>query len=299
MNLSEIRKKAQQEKAGKVEVPAFTSAGIAPVDEAETAAGPEELASEDFGSHDIAEIPSPPLTSPEAASPQVFNKTEQEKAGGAPAEEEGTAEVSEEPAPEVFEDHNVAEIPRVPLTSPEARYAQTFDPLALLLAGRANVRNDVDMQSAELFKEHDDAEFQELLCFKVADEKYAVNIMEIKEIIKPREATEVPRVPPYVSGVLSLRGIIIPIINLRMRLGHAVVEVAGKERIIVVKKGEEFCGVMVDEVIQVVRIAQASIEPPPAVLDGIDRDFVEGIGRFDGQILILLNLARVIDLDLY
>jgi purine-binding chemotaxis protein CheW len=122
--------------------------------------------------------------------------------------------------------------------------------------------------------------------------------MEIKEIIKPREVTEVPRVPFYVSGVLSLRGIIIPVFNMHKRLGHAVVQDSGKERIIVVKKGEEFCGVMVDEVIQVVRISPATIEPPPAVLDGIDRDFIGGIGRFDDQMLILLNLEKVLDLTL-
>jgi len=67
-----------------------------------------------------------------------------------------------------------------------------------------------------------------LLCFKVADEKYAVNIMEIKEIIKPRDLTEVPRVPPYVSGVLSLRGIIIPVFNMHKRLGHGFVKIPAK-----------------------------------------------------------------------
>jgi purine-binding chemotaxis protein CheW len=145
----------------------------------------------------------------------------------------------------------------------------------------------------------DDTEFQELLCFRVAAEKYAVNIMEIKEIIKAREVTEVPRVPDYVTGVLSLRGIIIPVFNMHKRLGHAVVQESGKERIIVVKKGDEFCGVLVDEVIQVARLAAASIEPPPAVLEGIDRDFVNGIGRFDGQMLILLNLGKILDLNLF
>jgi purine-binding chemotaxis protein CheW len=244
MNLSEIRKKAQLEKAGSAEVPVSTPC-IAPAEGAGIAAGAVEAAPEDLVNLDIAEIRLAPLTSTEAPSPQVF------------------------------------------------------DPLALLLAGRAIARSDGGMQTADLFSEHDGADFQELLCFRVADEKYAINIMEIKEIIKPREVTEVPRVPPYVSGVLSLRGIIIPVFNMHKRLGHVVMKVSGKERIIVVKKGEEFCGVMVDEVIQVVRISFATIEPPPAVLDGIDRDFVDGIGRFDGHMLILLNLEKVLDLNLF
>ena len=188
---------------------------------------------------------------------------------------------------------------RRPSPRPKQSPLPVFDPLALLLAGRAIGRSDAGMQSVDLDIENDGEDFQELLCFRVAEEKYGVNIMEIKEIIKPREVTEVPRVPPYVSGVLSLRGIIIPVFNMHKRLGHAVAQESGKERIIVMKKGEEFCGVMVDEVIQVVRISSATIEPPPAVLDGIDRDFVGGIGRFDGQMLILLNLEKVLDLNLF
>lgn len=66
----------------------------------------------------------------------------------------------------------------------------------------------------------------------------------------------------------------------------------------VIKKGEEFCGVLVDEVVQVVRIAASSIEQPPAVLDGIDRDFVAGIGRHAGMMLILLNLHNILDVNL-
>jgi len=66
----------------------------------------------------------------------------------------------------------------------------------------------------------------------------------------------------------------------------------------VVNMGEEFCGVLVDEVIQVAKLDAAAIEPPPAVLEGIDRDFVEGIGNFDGKMLILLNLKKILDMNL-
>lgn len=175
-----------------------------------------------------------------------------------------------------------------------------FDPLSVLLAGRDSGCGEEEMLlTSSVRPEHAGGEFQEYLCFRVADEKYAVNIMDLKEIIKPREVTEVPRVPGFVSGILSLRGIIIPVFDLRKRLGLARVGETGKERIIVVKKGEEFCGVLVDEVIQVVRIAGSTLEPPPAVLDGIDRDFVSGIGRFDRQMLILLNLEKILDVTLF
>ncbi|HEX8960473.1 MAG TPA: chemotaxis protein CheW [Geobacteraceae bacterium] len=174
----------------------------------------------------------------------------------------------------------------------------TFNPLAVLLAGRESALGDEPEPEDGAAVEAAGEQLQEFLCFRVSSEIYAINIMDIKEIIKPREVTEVPRAPAFVSGVLSLRGIIIPIFNMRLRLGLPVVEKSARERIIVLKKSEDFFGILVDEVIQVVRIAATSIEKPPAVLDDIDRDFVSGIGRFDGQMLIVLNQEKILDLTI-
>jgi purine-binding chemotaxis protein CheW len=183
---------------------------------------------------------------------------------------------------------------------PEAPQPDDFDPLALLMAGRAAARGcDDTAPSEETATEEEGAGYHELLCFRVAAERYAVDIMEIREIIKPREVTEVPRMPPFVNGVLSLRGIIIPVFNMRERLGHASSEASGKERVIVLNRGEESCGVLVDEVIQVARLEADSIEPAPAVLEGIDRDFVKGIGRIEERMLILLNMDKILDIDLH
>lgn len=189
------------------------------------------------------------------------------------------------------------ERPVLPVTAAETASRQ-FDPLAQLLEGRETAGCDDDavfMTAAAT----ETREFQEFLCFRVAEENYAVNIMEIKEIIKPREVTEVPRVPRFVIGILSLRGIIIPVYDMRQRLGFTPREQTGKSRIIVVKRQDEFSGLMVDEVVQVVRIETASIEPPPAVLDGIDREFVNGLGRFGAQMLILLNMEKILDISLH
>ena len=111
-----------------------------------------------------------------------------------------------------------------------------FDPLAVLLEGRerAGCADEAFLELTSVL-ESDVRDSQELLCFRVFSEEYALNIMDIKEIIKPREVTEVPRVPSFVSGVLSLRGIIIPVFDMRIRLGLAGGERSDKERIIVVK----------------------------------------------------------------
>jgi purine-binding chemotaxis protein CheW len=188
----------------------------------------------------------------------------------------------------------------------ESRFARiveaapdNFDPLAVLIAGRTVLHEDEarpDQTGIAAYSSGED--FQEFLCFRVSSEIYAINIMAIKEIIKPREATDIPRAPGFVSGILSLRGIIIPIFDMRLRLGLPEGEKSVRQRIIVVKKGEEFIGLVVDEVTQVVRIASASVEKPPAVLDGIDRDFVGGIGRYNGQMLILLNQEKILDISL-
>ena len=179
------------------------------------------------------------------------------------------------------------------------RHLPEFDPLAVILAGREESSWDDDvLVGVDLPVTPQDSDLLELLCFRVANERYAINIMEIKEIIKPRDITEVPRVQPFISGILSLRGIIIPVFDMRVRLGLEGDPGGNRRRIIVVRKGEEYCGVLVDEVVQVVQIDGQAIEQPPAVLDGIDRDFVGGIGRHDGRMLILLNLDKILDLSI-
>lgn len=173
-------------------------------------------------------------------------------------------------------------------------------PLEVILAGRDAAGCDENLPLVSEEHSHkvvDD--YQEYLCFRVSDEIYGINIMDIKEIIKPREVTEVPRSPSFVSGIISLRGIIIPIIDMLDRLGLQREKVTGRERVIVVRNGDVFSGLLVDEIIQVVHIANDCLEAAPAVLEGIDRDFVSGIGRADGRMIILLNLETIADIHLY
>lgn len=175
------------------------------------------------------------------------------------------------------------------------------DPLEILLDGRSAA----GCNEEELLTADDDQfvavteSYVEFLCIKVSDEIYGINIMDIKEIIKPRQVTEVPRAPSFVSGVISLRGTIIPVIDMLLRLGLTREKINGRERVVVIKNGDSFCGLMVDEVSQVVKIANDVIEPAPAILEGIDRDFVSGIGRADGKMVIILNLVSIADIHLF
>jgi len=140
---------------------------------------------------------------------------------------------------------------------------------------------------------------REVLAFLLGGEEYAVDIRRIREIIKTRPVTEVPRAPAFVLGIISVRGQVIPVIELRRRLRlPAPARAPGREArvLIVTRAGEDF-GLLVDEVRQVVRMRDSDIEPPPAMLGGggPEAEFISGIGRPWGErLLILLELDAVL-----
>lgn len=135
-----------------------------------------------------------------------------------------------------------------------------------------------------------------LLSFELGKETYAIPLTSIQQIIKIKDMTFVPRAPEYIAGVISLRGIVLPVFDLRLRLGLPAKEYARQTRIIVVIVDSITCGLIVDKVKEVVRVAEDSLEEPPAILGSVETDFLEAIGRFDGQMLILLNLQKVLAL---
>lgn len=306
MNLAEIRKKAVEARKPEIRETSGETADLAP-----------EVAADDrdaFGS-DGYESPEEeyfPEDAGDAARDEFagFELEEAELAPLAPAEEAPGEELSFMDEREFIpEDTDIKPFQNVPPPSidravsanaiPPATAVRhpAYDPVATLLAGRRAAVGEEEA-AADEERVHVSGDMEEYLCFKVADEEYALSIMDIKEIIKPREVTEVPRMPKFVSGVISLRGVIIPIIDIRLRLSLPVGKQTGRERILVLRTSAGYSGVLVDEVIQVVRLQQGDIEGPPAILDGIDREFVMGLGRFEQRMLILLNLDSILNLDL-
>ena len=155
---------------------------------------------------------------------------------------------------------------------------------------------DVLVSQREEVKENEEEQLQ-LLTFRLGGEEYALNIMDIKEIIRPKEATEVPKTPDYILGIISLRGTIIPIFDVSLRLGLTKSDSGPQNRIVVVKSSEHFFGLYVDSVVQVLDIPISKIEPPPEILGGVEGEFLRGIGRIDERLIILLNLERILKLD--
>lgn len=136
------------------------------------------------------------------------------------------------------------------------------------------------------------------LAFLLDDEEYALDIKQISEIIKVREFTEIPRSPEYILGIISLRGVVVPVFDLRCRLNLGAAEITANSRIVVCQSGDLTVGLLVDNINQVVNLDKDEVEPPPGVLSGLDREMVLGIGRYQERMVILLQLKHVLDVGL-
>jgi purine-binding chemotaxis protein CheW len=134
----------------------------------------------------------------------------------------------------------------------------------------------------------------EFLAFSLAGELYAVKIAYIAEILKPPPITEVPRAPHNVIGVVSVRGRLVTILDLRRRLKLPEAKADRRTRILLtgLEHGESI-GLLVDEVMQVYRLAESEIEPAH-VLGGDQPAHIAGIGRPEGALLILLDLGPIL-----
>ncbi len=137
----------------------------------------------------------------------------------------------------------------------------------------------------------------EYLAFGLAGETYAVPIGQLAEILRPPPITPVPRAPRNVVGVVSVRGRLVTVVDLRRRLRLAAAAIDRRSRILLVDTGTEHIGLLVDEVQQVWRLAAEEIEPA-SVLGGEQAAHIVGIGRptaGDGTILILLDLRPLVE----
>ncbi len=149
---------------------------------------------------------------------------------------------------------------------------------------------------------HDEAfegtgEVLQLVSFQLGPEEYAIDILGVQEIIRMVEITHVPNAPHYVEGVVNLRGKVIPIINLRTRLGLCSAEPTKDTRIVVVEVGHLILGFIVDSVEEVLRLPEEFIEPSPPTGRGGSEEFHKGVGRVEGRLLILLNLELLFGID--
>jgi purine-binding chemotaxis protein CheW len=143
-------------------------------------------------------------------------------------------------------------------------------------------------------------ELLQLVTFRLGDEEFGVNILNVEEINRMVEITRVPNSPSFVEGVINLRGRVIPIINLRKRFGLNSRDMDRDTRIMVMDINGKTVGMVVDAVSEVLRIPSDTVVPAPAITSGINSRYIKGIGKLDDRLIILLDLEKLFkdsDLD--
>ncbi len=149
----------------------------------------------------------------------------------------------------------------------------------------------------ENHKQKENEELIQLVSFILGSEEFGVEILSVQEIIRLVSITKIPNCPASIEGVINLRGRVIPIIDLRVRLGIENITQNNSTRIVVVELKNLIVGFIVDEVSEVLRIPTSIIEPPPKIVAGIDSEYVTSVGKLDDRLLILLDLEKLLSLE--
>jgi len=147
-------------------------------------------------------------------------------------------------------------------------------------------KSAVDVSSGE-------KEIRQFAVFSLGEEKYAVDIVVIKEIIRPLKITPIPGAPPFIEGVVNIRGDVVPVIEMRKRF-----EVEGDRemdpRMMIVRVENQWVGIIVDTVTEVIRVASADIKPPPRVMSGEGARYLAGVCQYEEDLVVLLNLDEIL-----
>ncbi len=144
------------------------------------------------------------------------------------------------------------------------------------------------------------AEKISMVSFKIAEELYGVNIMDVKEIIHLCDITPIPNSPDFVDGVINLRSMIIPIIDLSKRFNLGKKEFSEDEAllrsIIIIKVNDLIIGIIIDQVSRVVSIYESQIQAPPQMISGIGAEYIQGVVKMEednNELLIILNIKKL------
>lgn len=154
------------------------------------------------------------------------------------------------------------------------------------------------MASSEETKK-DQEELLQLVSFKIGDEEFGVDILSVQEINRMSQITKVPNTPEFIEGVINLRGRIIPVIDLRVKLGMTRKDHGKNTRIVVVELKGQTIGFIVDEVSEVLRIPKNITEAPPEMVGGMNTDYITSIGKLEDRLLILLDLEKILSTSEY
>lgn len=130
--------------------------------------------------------------------------------------------------------------------------------------------------------------------FRIGSETFGVRIASVREIVRVPEITSVPNAPEAIEGVINLRGKIIPVMDLRKRFGSPNVQPDKKNRILVVELEKRLLGLIVNSASEVIKIPPSEIEPPGNVFAEGESNYVTGVGKLNGRLIILLDIEKLL-----
>ena len=135
----------------------------------------------------------------------------------------------------------------------------------------------------------------QLVIFKLGNESFGVEIATVESIIKMQTITRLPQSPGFVEGIINLRGKILPVVDLRKRLSIDLTEITKDSRMVVVALAGTTVAMIVDQVNEVLRINDEIVEAPPTISQSVDSRFIEGIAKVNEDLVILLNLSKILN----
>lgn len=142
---------------------------------------------------------------------------------------------------------------------------------------------------------------KQYLAFGLGAEAFAIEITHVKEVIQYGELTEVPLMPPFIRGVINLRGAMVPVLDLSVRFGRAPTVTARRTCVVILEvprvEGPMVMGVIVGNVSEVLELADSEIEPAPAFRGDLRSEFLSGVGKVGNGFVILLDVKHVLSID--
>jgi purine-binding chemotaxis protein CheW len=149
------------------------------------------------------------------------------------------------------------------------------------------------LEASLLAEQNVDTQEGKYLTFVLGDEEYGIEIRNVTEIIGIQRITDLPDVPPYVQGVINLRGKVIPVVDVRIRFGLPEREYDERTCIIVININDISVGLIVDSVSEVLDIPDENIEPAPKINTGASSRYIQNLGKVRGNVIILLDLLKL------
>lgn len=140
---------------------------------------------------------------------------------------------------------------------------------------------------------HNDGDSRQYITFVANGQEFASLIITIREIRGWNDTTPLPHAPDYVRGIINLRGLVLPVIDLKARLGLGLTETTTKHVIIVINTGAKLTGILVDAVSDIITLSAGDIQPPPELMGDGESTFVDGIAVRDGRMVTLLSMAEL------